>query len=57
VGDQSSYLRIPISTARILSQIAKREGFVEEETIHFRKRWSSTTSEFIGENILVLRRI
>jgi hypothetical protein len=57
VGDQASYAQVPIPTSKILSHIAKADGFIEVETIHFRDRWSSSTSEFISENILILKKV
>jgi hypothetical protein len=54
VGDQSSYLRVHIPTADILSSIAEEEGFKTVEIRHWRKRWSTTTSRELDENILVL---
>lgn len=56
LGDQSSYLRVHIPTARILSSIAEEAGFETVEIRHWRSRWSSTTSREIDENILILRK-
>jgi tRNA1(Val) A37 N6-methylase TrmN6 len=56
VGDQSSYLQVPIQTSKILSHIAESEGFTESETLHFRDRRATKTGKFIGENILILRK-
>ncbi len=55
LGDQSSYLRVHISTADILSSIAVEVGFKVVEVRHWRKRWSTTTSRELDENILVLQ--
>jgi SAM-dependent methyltransferase len=56
VGDQSSYLQVPIRTATILGGIAESTGYRVLETRHWRDRQSSTTSKVISENILILRR-
>jgi hypothetical protein len=55
VGDQSSYLRVHIPTAAILSRIAEEVGFQTVEIKHWRNRWSTTTSREVHENILILR--
>jgi hypothetical protein len=54
LGDQSSYLRVHIRTAEILSSIAEDVGFKTLEVRHWRKRWSTTTAKELDENILVL---
>jgi hypothetical protein len=54
LGDQSSYLRVHIPTADILSSLADEVGFKTLEIRHWRKRWSTTTSKELDENILVL---
>jgi hypothetical protein len=56
VGDQSSYFQVKIPTAQILGQLAAAEGFVVDEIRVWRQRWSTGTSRFIKENILLLRR-
>lgn len=56
VGDQSSYLRVHIPTATILSQIAADVGFETTEIRHWRSRWSTTTSREVHENVLFLRK-
>jgi len=55
VGDQSSYLRVHIPTAELLSSIAEEVGFEVVEIRRWRTRWSTTTSKSLDENILVLR--
>lgn len=55
VGDQSSYFRIKIPTAEILSEIAVKEGFRFVKIRTWRERWSSSTSKYIREHILYLR--
>ena len=54
LGDQASYLRVHIPTADILSSLADEVGFKTLEIRHWRKRWSTTTSKELNENILVL---
>jgi hypothetical protein len=56
IGDQSSYLRVHIPTADILSSIAQEVGFQFVEKVRWRTRWSTTTSSTITENILILRK-
>lgn len=55
VGDQSSYLRVYIPTAEILSSLAHEVGYKTLEIRHWRSRWSTTTSRTVAENILILR--
>jgi hypothetical protein len=55
VGDQSSYLRIPIPTAKILRDIAVEAGFEHVETRRWRRRWSTSSNKFVAENVLILR--
>ena len=57
VGDQSSYLRHHIPTAEILATIATELEFEKVEIAHWRKRWSTTTSLEISENILILQKV
>jgi len=54
LGDQSSYLRVHIPTAEIVSSIAAEVGFKTLEIKCWRKRWSTTTSRELDENILIL---
>lgn len=54
VGDQSSYFRVHIPTAEILSSIAEEVGFKAVEIRRWRTRWSTTTSKTLDENILLL---
>lgn len=56
VGDQASYFRVKISTASILGDIAKSEGFAVEEIRIWRKRWATATQKFMNEHILLLRK-
>jgi DNA modification methylase len=57
VGDQMSYFRIPIFTARLLNSLAcQKLEFCEVETLLWRKRWSSVTKMDVEEHILILER-
>ena len=57
VGDQMSYFRIPIYTARLLSIIARRKlNYTEVETLLFRTRKSTVTKMDVEEHILILER-
>jgi|SRR5579883_986860 len=54
LGDQCSYLRVHIPTADIVASLAVEVGFRVVEMRHWRKRWSTTTSRELDENVLVL---
>lgn len=54
LGDQSSYLRVHIPTAEVLSSVAAEVGFKTLEIRRWRKRWSTTTCRELDENILIL---
>ncbi len=57
VGDQMSYFRVPIHTARLLSLIACRMlHYTEVETIVWRARRATATRMDIEEHILILER-
>jgi len=56
IGDQASYLRVYISTARILSSMANEIGFETIEIRRLRMRRSTITSNEIEENILIMRK-
>ncbi len=56
VGDQSSYLQVPINTAKILSALASEVGYELVEIRHWRDRTSRSASRVIVENILILRK-
>jgi hypothetical protein len=56
VGDQSSYLQVPINTASILSALAVEVGYEPVEIRHWRDRTSRSASKVIVENILILRK-
>ncbi len=55
VGDQMSYFRIPIKTAELLADIAKKAGYCVEGIELWRTRRSTTTRLDIAENVLLLR--
>ena len=55
IGDQSSYLQIPIPTAKIMRDIAVEAGFEHIETRRWRRRWSTSSNESVAENVLILR--
>ena len=57
VGDQMSYFRVPIYTAKLLSLIARRKlNYMEVETLLWRTRWSTATKMDVEEHILILER-
>lgn len=57
VGDQMSYFRVPIRTARLLSLMACRKlHYAEVETIVWRARRATATRMDIEEHILILER-
>jgi hypothetical protein len=57
VGDQMSYFRVPIYTARLLSLIACRKlNYRESETLLWRTRLSTVTKMDVEEHILILER-
>jgi hypothetical protein len=55
VGDQSSYLRVHVPTAELLSKIAALEGFKTIEIRKWRGRFASTTKAELEEHVLILR--
>ena len=57
LGDQMSYFRVPIRTARLLSLVARRMlDYTEVETVLWRTRRSTATRMDIKEHILILER-
>ncbi len=56
VGDQMSYFRVPIHTAKLLSLVARRLHYREVETILWRTRRATATNIDIKEQILILER-
>ena len=58
VGDQMSYFRVPIRTARLLSLVAHRKlDYAEVETVVWRTRRATATRMDIEEHILLLERV
>jgi 16S rRNA G966 N2-methylase RsmD len=57
VGDQASYLRIPIPTASILAEIAEDVGLRVVKIQKWRNKWSTATASMSKENILLLENI
>jgi hypothetical protein len=56
VGDQMSYFRVHIETARLLADVAVKAGYKVEGIELWRTRWSTVTKMGLDENVLVLRR-
>lgn len=56
VGDQASYYRVPIQTAKILETIAVKLGYKSDGIHEFRTRAATVTSTPLAENILYLRK-
>jgi len=57
VGDQMSYFRVPIHTAKLLSLVARRKlEYAEVEAIVWRTRRATATKMDIEEHILILER-
>lgn len=54
VGDQASYLRVMIRTGKILAEIATNLGYRVDRIDLFRTRFSTSTSEYIREEVVVL---
>jgi hypothetical protein len=55
VGDQMSYFRVPIYTAKLLSLVARRKlHYREVETIVWRTRRATATRMDVEEHILIL---
>jgi len=55
VGDQASYLRVMIRTAKILAKIATSLGYEVVGINTFRTRFSTATREHLNEEVLLLR--
>ena len=55
VGDQMSYFRIHIPTARLLADVALKAGYQVEGIELWRTRPSTVTGENIEENVLILK--
>jgi len=56
VGDQASYLQVPISTAKLLASIAEEVGFTVVEIRKWRDRISTTSRRYLDEHILILKK-
>jgi hypothetical protein len=55
VGDQMSFFRIHIPTAKILAEIAESLGYKVDEIELWRTRLATATKTQIEENVLILR--
>ncbi len=55
VGDQASYLRVMIRTAKILGDLAESVGYKVERIDLFRTRYATATGEELREEVLILR--
>lgn len=55
VGDQASYLQVPIATGQLLAQIAERLGYEVVGLDLFRTRLATATKQQLREEVLVLR--
>jgi hypothetical protein len=57
VGDQMSYFRVPIQTARLISLIASRQlRYAEVDTAVWRTRLATATRANVEEHVLILER-
>ena len=54
VGDQASYLRVPIRTGRLLADLAEGQGYRVVARDLFRTRWATATRQELREEVLVL---
>ena len=55
VGDQASYLRVMIRTAKLLAEVAESQGYEIEGIDLFRTRHATATGEQLREEVLLLR--
>ena len=55
VGDQASYLRVIIRTAKLLAEVAASQGYEFEGIDLFRTRHATATGEQLREEVLLLR--
>ena len=55
VGDQASYLRVMIRTAKLLAEVAESQGYELEGIDLFRTRHATATREQLREEVLLLR--
>src|SRR5205823_426339 len=56
VGDQASYLRIPIATGQLVAEIAQSLDYELVNIDLFRTRFSTATKAQLREEVVVLRR-
>lgn len=55
VGDQASYFKIPIQTAKLLAEVAEYVGYQVEGIEPFRKRYATATDTWLNEDVLILK--
>jgi SAM-dependent methyltransferase len=55
VGDQASYLRVPIRTGQLLADLARGLGYDLVGIEAFRERFATTTGENLREEVVLLR--
>jgi hypothetical protein len=55
VGDQMSFFRTHIPTAKLLAEIVERLGYQVEEIELWRTRLATATKTQIDENVLIMR--
>lgn len=55
VGDQASYLRVMIRTAKLLAEVAVSQGYEVDGIDLFRTRHATATGEQLREEVLLLR--
>lgn len=55
VGDQMSFFRINVATAKLLGEIAEQLNYKVEKIELWRSRFATVTKKTLDENILVLR--
>jgi len=55
VGDQASYLRVMIRTGELLAEIAESLGYEVLRVDLFRKRFSTTTRQWLREEVVLLK--
>ena len=55
VGDQASYLRVMIRTAKLLAEVAVSQGYELDGIDLFRTRHATATGEQLREEVLLLR--
>jgi hypothetical protein len=55
VGDQASFLRVPIRTAHLLADVALKAGYRVDGIELWRTRRATATGDDLDENVLLLR--